>query len=259
MQKLFSNILAPIDPNKQSELAVSRAISLCNKFRCNLHIICIGDPVGAVPFLKHRYGEKLLTGLSLFITTQKGNAEQVIVEYAIQHYIDLVVMGSFQKPILGNLFGTLSINRLSWKVNQPVLTLKLKQTDEIRDIVLPVHGCLPIRKITLASYIANQFNAKIHLVGLSRRYEDQEIDETLYLSKAFQLLRDNTKLEIVCHTESNVNIADVTLKYAQNIQADLIIVNSGKELLLSGFVNRLFARFIFNESKIPVMTIAPVR
>src|SRR5690242_13418963 len=135
MQKLFSNILAPIDPNKQSELAVSKAIFLCNKFKCNLHIICIGEPVGAVPFLKQRYGEKLSSGLSLFITTHKGNAEQIIVEYAILHYIDLVVMGSFQKPILGNLFGTLSINRLSWKVNQPVLTLKLKEeANEINDI-----------------------------------------------------------------------------------------------------------------------------
>jgi hypothetical protein len=168
-------------------------------------------------------------------------------------------MGTFQKPILGNLFGTLSINRLSWKVNQPVLTVKLKQAgQEIRHIVIPVHGNLPIRKITLASYIANQFNAKIHLVGLSKHFEEG-IDETMYLSKAYQLLCDNTKLEIVCHREPDMNIADATLKYAQQVEADLIIVNSGKELLLSGFINRLFARFIFNESKIPVMTIAPTR
>jgi nucleotide-binding universal stress UspA family protein len=258
MQKLFSNILAPIDLSKQSELAINRAIYLCNKFKCNLHVVCVGEFERPASFLKSRYSAQLEPGLSLLISMHKGNIEQVIVEYAAQHYIDLVIMGSFQKAILGNLFGTLSINRLSWRVNRPVMTVKSRPLpEEIRHIVLPVHGSLPIRKITLASYIANRFNAKIHLVGLAKRFAEHGEEETLYLSKAYQLLRDNTNLEIVCHTESDMNIADATLKYAQRIEADLIIVNSGKELLLSGFINRLFARFIFNESKIPVMTIAP--
>jgi nucleotide-binding universal stress UspA family protein len=276
MQKLFSNILAPIDFGKQSELAVSRAIYLCNKFKCNLHVVCVGEfvlPVHSSPdeegneknsnrlklsFLKSRYTAQLDTGLSLIISMHKGNIEQIIVEYAIRHYIDLIIMGSFQKVVLGNLFGTLSINRLSWKVNRPVLTVKsIPLPEEIRNIVLPVHGSLPIRKITLASYIAKQFNATIHLVGLTKRFEESAEGETLYMSKAYQLLRDNTNLTIECHADTDNNIADATLKYAQKVQADLIIVNSGKELLLSGFINRLFARFIFNESKIPVMTIAP--
>ncbi|HVK48305.1 MAG TPA: universal stress protein, partial [Pseudobacter sp.] len=69
----------------------------------------------------------------------------------------------------------------------------------------------------------------------------------------------NTNLNIECHTIHGGNIADTTLQYATDINADLIVVNPGKEMLLSGFVNRLFARLLFNESRIPVMTVAPAR
>jgi hypothetical protein len=110
-----------------------------------------------------------------------------------------------------------------------------------------------------ASYLAKQFNSRIHLIAISNKHKKAEPDDTIYLYKAYQLLRDNTNLRIECHTVAGENLADSTLEYAQKVDADLIVVNPGKESLLPGFLNRFFTRFFFNEPGIPVMTISPFR
>jgi nucleotide-binding universal stress UspA family protein len=178
-------------------------------------------------------------------------------EYAIKNYIDVITVGR-SGHLPGSFFGSLSVNRLARRTQSAVLTLNDGLSlENVQNIVLPVSAHLPMRKIMLASYIARKYKAKIHLVGLSKRYPLTSVNDALYLYKTFQLLRENTNLEVEYHILHGDNIADKTLEYARGIDADLIVVNPGKELLLSGFINKLFTRFIFNESAIPVMTINP--
>jgi K+-sensing histidine kinase KdpD len=153
-----------------------------------------------------------------------------------------------------------NINRISKKTGCPVLTVKgTARLEAIKNIVLPVDAHLPLRKVMFASYLARHFNARIHLIALSEPGDEDNVENKVYLYKTYQLLRENTNLTVECHTVHGGNIADTTLEYARQINADLIVVNPGKEMLLSGFVNRLFARLLFNESRIPVMTVAPAR
>lgn len=281
MKKLFNNILVPVDFGKQSELAVRKALTIANQFQCDLHVLHVEtraivtadqnllqaltetaptDSEEKLKQLQNKYIGDLEHGLQWHTALRKGNREQQIAEYVLLHQIDLVIVGSPSRLFPASLFRQLNINRLSRKTGCPLLSVKTPATPEtIRNIVLPVDAHLPIRKIMFASYLAKHFNAKIHLIALSDPYPKARVEDKIYLYKTYQLLRDNTNLVIECHTIEGGNIAETTLEYARQIDADLIVVNPGKELLLSGFVNRLFARFIFNESRIPVMTIAPAR
>ena len=109
-----------------------------------------------------------------------------------------------------------------------------------------------------ASYLAKKYNSKIHLLSIAADERESEADRNQYLYKTYQLLRDNTNLSIECHTIRGHNIADSTLRFARKINADLIVVNPGKESRLSGFVNKLFDGSLFTESRIPVLTISKV-
>lgn len=279
MKKLFNNILVPVEFNRHSELALQKALSIANQFDCHLHVLHIEsqvipgektllpplveeDELSAMDKLqqwKEKYSTQLLPGLQFFIIEKKGKKEQMIVEYVKLHQIDLIVIGKPYQLFPGNVFASVNINRLSRKTECPVLTVKAKSAlEKVRIIVLPVDAHLPIRKIMFASYLARKFNARIHLIAVTASYPKQTIQEMAYLYKTYQLLKENTNLTIECHAVPGANIAETTLEYARQVNADLIVVNPGKELLLSGFMNRLFARFLFNESRIPVMTIAPV-
>jgi nucleotide-binding universal stress UspA family protein len=207
--------------------------------------------------IQERYGPQLEPGLPLRISQCRGDIEQKIGEYAIRNFIDVIVVGRSAYTLPGGLFGSLSINRLARRTQSAVLTVNDDRPalENVQNIVLPVMAHLPMRKIMLASYVARKFNAKIHLLGVTKRYPLTSVNDALYLYKTFQLLRDNTNLAVEYHILPGENIADKTLEYAERINADLIVVNPGKEMLLSGFINKVFARFIFNESMIPVMTI----
>lgn len=246
---------------------------MANYFQCSLHFLYTehtalvpvfgnpdenskGNTRAKLSAIEEKYGSLLEPGLPLRISACKGDTERNIAEYAIRNFIDVIVVGRSGYSLPGSLFGSLSINRLARRTKSAVLTVNEQPAlEKVQNIVLPVAAHLPMRKIMLASYVARKFNAKIHLIGLTKRYPLTAVNDALYLYKTFQLLRDNTNLDVEYHMLHGENIADMTLEFARDINADLIVVNPGKELLLSGFVNKLFARFIFNESPIPVMTI----
>ena len=281
MNKLFNNILVPVEFSKQTSQVVSKAVMIANQFKCDLHLVFVenGGMADADKHLVEVLTEGELTdydvkmqelkagflplledGLQLLTVMHKGSREQYIISYALQHAIDLIMVEKPRSILPMRFSRSFNINRISKKTGCPVLTVKgTAELEAIRNIVLPVDAHLPLRKVMFASYLAKHFNARIHLIALSEPGDEDDVEKKAYLYKTFQLLRENTNLNIECHTIHGGNIADTTLQYATEINADLIVVNPGKEMLLSGFVNRLFARLLFNESRIPVMTVAPAR
>lgn len=279
MNKLFNNILVPVEFSKQTNQVVSQAVMIANHFRCNLHLVYVENNAMAdadkhlvqaltegeladydveMMELKAMFQPQIEDGLQLITTMLKGSREQHVTSYALQHAIDLIIVEKPRSILPMRFARSFNINRISKKTGCPVLTVKgTAKLEAIRNIVLPVDAHLPLRKVMFASYLARHFNARIHLIALSESGEESNVENQVYLYKTYQLLRENTNLNVECHTVHGGNIADTTLEYARQINADLIVVNPGKEMLLSGFVNRLFARLLFNESRIPVMTVAP--
>lgn len=281
MKKLFNNILVPVEFSKQTSQVVGKAVMIANHFRCDVHLLFaenhdmasaekhlvqaftegeLADYEVKMQELRNEYLPMLEDGLQLLTVMRKGSKEQHITSYALQNQIDLIIVEKPYSLLPMRFARSFNINRISKKTGCPVLTVKgTAKLEAIRNIVLPVDAHLPLRKVMFASYLAKHFNAKIHLIALSDPGEAEDVESKVYLYKTYQLLRENTNLSIECHTVPGGNIADTTLEYARQIDADLIVVNPGKEMLLSGFVNRLFARLLFNESRIPVMTVAPAR
>ncbi|MBO9632824.1 MAG: universal stress protein [Chitinophagaceae bacterium] len=281
MKKLFNNILVPVEFSKQTNQVVSQAVMIANHFRCDLHLLFVenngmadaekdimqaltegelADYEVELMELKATFLPMMEDGLQLITSLRKGSREQFVASYALQNAIDLIIVEKPRSILPMRFSRSFNINRISKKTGCPVLTVKgTARLEAIRNIVLPVDAHLPLRKVMFASYLAKHFNARIHLIALSEPGEEDNVENKVYLYKTYQLLRENTNLTVECHTVHGGNIADTTLEYARQINADLIVVNPGKEMLLSGFINRLFARLLFNESRIPVMTVAPAR
>lgn len=277
MKKLFSNILVPVDVNAPSAFVIREAIELARSFECNVHLLFMLPQPGRrytlprtwfkneedinqrVLKLYSEYILHLSPPLRLHTAIEKGKQETCITNYAIKNHIDLVVLGKTHPFFSAGWFMHSGINRLSRKTGCPVLTLQSRANlDSIRNIVLPVSATfLPLRKLMFATYLARKYNSRLHLVTLSGNHAEPGGSNNAYLLKAYRLIRDNTEVPVECKTLPGENIATTTLQYAKDVKADLIVINPGKESLLSGFINRIFSRFLFNESRIPVMTVAP--
>ncbi|MBC7830060.1 MAG: universal stress protein [Chitinophagaceae bacterium] len=279
MNKLFNNILVPVDFSDVSELAIEKAIDIANHFKCNIHLVVadtnsIGkrtrqfnksingiaaDAEAMLYRLQNKFTFRLHPGLSIQSSLRKGTGNRAVIEYTLRHNIDLIIIGRSTgviKKLMGSSYDIVEITK---HIECPVLTVRMNTSNnQWMNIVLPVCSMLPVRKIMFACYLARKYNSKIHLLSIAGDEIETDIERNQYLYKAYQLLRDNTNLVIECHTIRGHNIAESTLRFAQKINADLIVVNTGQESRLSGFVNKIFDGSLFSESKIPVMSISAV-
>ena len=271
MYRLFNNILIPVDLRRDTLPMVEKALIIATRFDSNVHLLYVMKksiwPLQNFPKqiahkkkqlneLKEKYSPSIAKGFLLHTQVTEGDLENSVADYAAISHIDLILAQKRTSFIPGFPAG-LNINRLASKTNAAVLSLLPTPSFRgIKNIVLPVSGYLPLRRIMLATYLAKNFHSAIHLIGLTGSAVLTDAKCHAYLEKAYQLLRENTNLPIKCKTIIGENIADTTLEYAKRVEASLILVNQGSESLMSGPSNPMFAKFLFNQTSIPVITVA---
>jgi len=275
MQKLFNNILVPVTAGNANH-SIEKSIEFANQLQCHVHLVGV-DSTPVIPLLKttwvrrqtrarktaeqkdrlssleNKYGNELEKGLRLSTHATNGNAEEALATFISLHEIDLVLIDGERNgfPFLKN---SINASRLAARINCPVLYLQSHPAlNDLKIIVMPVGRSLPINKIRVAAYLAKLYCASIHLV--TREKNGLMYEELAYMQKALQVLKDNTDLPVKCKTLSGESLGDIALQYAHEVHAGLILINPGQESFLPGMINRIFSRFVFNESKIPVMMV----
>ena len=208
MNKLFNNILVPVDFSDASELAIEKAIDIANHFKCNIHLVfahanpgvkksrhfvkgITGSSIDAqtrLYQLQNRFTYQLHPGLSFQSCFRKGNRSRGIVDYALTHHIDLVILGRATGMLRGLVNGRYNISEITNRIDCPVLTVRKDNSDDRwMNIVLPVCSMLPVRKMMFASYLARKYNSRIHLVSIADDKNETSEDSNQYLSRAYQL------------------------------------------------------------------------
>ena len=258
MKKLFNRILLPVNMDRSAPLIVEKAISMANEFRCDVHLLY--NHVNAhtekkINDLLEKCRQRMGDGLYISGCLAKGAWFPSIKQYIITHRIDLVVI----PRRTGNFFNYIDMNRLARETGCPVLSVT-QNTDisQLKNIVVPINDFLPVRKLTAATYIARRFNAIIHLMGYNKNFRENEPGDSSWVSRAYQLLKDNTRLRIHRSPVYYGNgIAGNTLTYARQVEADLIVVNPGKESIYRGWPDRFFETIFYKKSHhIPVLIVA---
>jgi hypothetical protein len=75
------------------------------------------------------------------------------------------------------------------------------------------------------------------------------------MRRSYRLLRENTDLPVECRAFPGKSLADAAWSYAKSVKADLILIKSGRESHLSGPLHAFSHRYLFNASRIPVLTV----
>lgn len=280
MHKLFTKILVPVNFNRNTGLAVDKAIQLANYFDCDIHLIYVQTPAATIPFLfngffsgslinppnkkcadllkelEDRSKEKLLDGLLITSAIVMGSWQSVLKQTIIAEHIDLVIIPKTRIKFGNALIQQIDLNKLSQQTQCPVLTVTRSfNINHLQNIVVPINDSLPVRKLSIATYMCRMACGSIHLMGSGGNSYGSREDRRC-LIKAYQLLSDYGHIKIYCSLPENYNNPATTLAYARNVKADMIVVNTGKESLLKGWWNRLRGKYLYNESDIPVLTIA---
>ena len=275
-----NKILVPIGFSEQSILALGQAFNLAKiknsdvvllsvvKEQSIMQSLFVDDLTDQLKLkvkqklneLAKQYGDKF--GVSVDTMVSKGKIYEQINEVSDLISADLIVMGTNGSQ--GNKSKLIGSNaekvvRLS---KCPVITIKGKDNRiGCENIILPLDLERQTKeKVTYALEYARYWNATIRVVSVVLR-DNQEVREKL--KKNINQVHDFiVKAGVKCSAElieggKKITLGNFVFQYEKKFDADLImIMTKQEELSLSNNISDT-ARYIINNSEIPVMSIRP--
>jgi nucleotide-binding universal stress UspA family protein len=275
-----SKILVPIGFSEQSMVALSQAFNLAKIKKSDIVLLSVIKEQSIMQSLfsddrsdelKAKVKEKLDSiaqeysknyGIDVDTMVSKGKIYEQINEVAEIISADLIVMGTNgsqgrSSKVIGS--NAEKVVRLS---KCPVITIKGKyHMQGCENIILPIDLQRETKqKVTYALEYARYWNATIRVVSVALR-DSQEVREKL--TKNINQVKDfinqagvRCTAELV-EGEKKQTLGDFVFEYEKRFDADLIIIMTKKEeLSLSNNISDT-ARYIINNSDIPVMSIRP--
>lgn len=207
------------------------------------------------------------TGIEVRPVIQKGKAHEEILKAADSYNANMIAISTHTHPeddyTQKNTLGT-TTSRVVRESKIPVITFNnnvfIKQ---VRKILLPLDLTVDTKqKVTNAIDLALRFKASISIVSVffSTRVKDikMELQQQLDQVKSF-VEEDGIECTAELLETSGGAKSPVTsvLKYANSVEADLIMIMTQKETKLVQFFMGSSAQTIIRLSNVPVMSIIP--
>lgn len=281
MEEGFKRILVLMDFSRASFQATEEAAMIATKFNSELHLLHVSSRSGLSWLLgpqayffhlaentrKENQNRKAILDkikidlekrfeLTIECHVTQGKLCETVNKYVDTLRIDLVVLGAKKENWFKEFLFESRAKDIIRSVNSEVLCVYPESnSNKLKKIVLPIGKYIPKRKIKLAYELAKKFTANVHLISLTRNGRTLSNEDTKILMASYQYLKDITNIPIACKTVAGNNLAQATIQYAEDIGADLILVNAGAESLFNGSVLRRWGGNIVNHSSIPVLSV----
>lgn len=203
--------------------------------------------------IRKEYGIKVTSQVSL------GHVTSEIVHVANEDKAGLIVMGTHGGDSQSSVILGSNAYRVLTKAHCPVMTVRAN-TSAIgyKNIVLPIDSTPHTRqKVVPTIHFAEKFGAKIHILGLLGKGEDNYKHNLGIIVNQIEKLVAKSKLTCAVTIAKADDSSSKIIKYATKNKADLISIMSDQHGGIPSLLGS-FAHHIVNDSKIPVLTFKPV-
>lgn len=277
MKKELKNILVPVDFNEPSIKAVKYAYNLALELKADIILLHVMQTSGLISdfFSKGDYLIKMtdqakdkLSGIAnsvikdgkINISTkvERGKPYEVILKAAEENFARMIILGeNHQGEGASQELGS-TVYHVTLKSPVPVLTFKGDIDKMNNRIVVPLDLTSQMRKQLFSALVYGlNYKAKVYLVSAligGIKIRDSRIFKKLKQAK--QTLIDNgvDATSRLFPRTSEPPFKQV-LKYAQEIDAGMILVMTHKEGYTYDNYIGAFAHHIINEAKVPVLSL----
>lgn len=275
-----NNILVPTDFSEVANNALGHALKIADVYNNEITLINIQDEGGIfglfgnhdkIELIKEAVNSRMdkvieeakskYPNVKINKRIETGKIYKVITDLAEEENFDSIVMGTNGASGLQQIIGS-NASRVINYAKVPVVVVKEQPIGQsgYQKIVLPIDLSRESRqKVTWAIHLAKKFNSTIHVI-----YENTTNDEFrnrifAAVNQTQDILERNNANYIVRGLDQEKypdSFAEDTLAYANEIEADLIMIMSQQEKGFSEFLLGSYAQQIVNHSgKVPVMCI----
>lgn len=277
----FNRILIPVDFTVNTEVAVKKAIELCEGPGMAIHLLHVTGPVPTSPFGYYRYLiknssndspqpspgiiEKLERWLAhikeersdidlSYGVIQGSSVERAIIKTAKNIAANLVIIGKNSQHSLFPLLNTVVSGRIAKRTGLPVLTVKPGAlSNSVRTVVVPVGPTFPANKIAVINSLGNKFRIHIRLLILVQKGDDPDSLQASLLNVCRGLKNrsfNNTSYDVLKAGNKGWDI----LHYCEKVDADLLIVQDSEARV--GWLNKHISDQLPVSSKTQILAVS---
>ena len=277
-----SKILVPIGFSSESIIALNQACNLAIIKKSKIFLITVIEEQSIIDsifnnsennIVEEKVHEKLSSiateymkkyNLEIETLVTKGKVYKKINELSETISADLIVMGTNGSPngALRKFIGSNSerVVRLS---KCPVITIKGKQhRDGCKNIILPLDLAKETKeKVKYALEYARYWDSTIRIISV---FLGDDLEDKHKLTKNLDQVESFVKnANVKCTAElfrgtKKQSFGEIVLKNAVKYSGDLIMIMTKKEELSLSENISVTARYVINNSEIPVMSIRPI-
>ncbi len=193
---------------------------------------------------------------------RKGKVYREICDVAEELNAFLIVVGTHGLSGFEEFWSGSNANRIVSASDIPVITIRggVDKSRNLDRIVLPLNSTKVTReKIPITAELAKYFNSEIHILGLqTSSHEDIRFRIKAYVAQAEDFFREHGIKYKSVFIDSD-QITDDTLKYAKEIDANLISIMTEQETTTANLWLGPYAAQMVNHSPIPVLSVTPKR
>lgn len=188
----------------------------------------------------------------------QGKVSSAISELAKKEVAPLIVIGTngasgFEKFVIGS-----QAARIVQDAPCPVLTMRQGYDfhKQLERIVVPLRVNTKSRqKVPPAATMARIFGSEVYILGL-RDLKEEEASLRTYIGQSIDYLeREGVPYHFEIRPYSTYS--DTVLAYADGLHADLVVINTEQDAIISQFFLGTNAQQIVHKSQIPVLCIHP--
>lgn len=280
MYREFLRILVPMDLSPTSIIAYKHAAFLAKHLKSEVHLLHVKETttvnnlirnvfvkendnaVKDVNVISAKFDEYLAElnamGVKAYKKMLEGTVYVQTLNYAKEMNASLICVGTHGSKGVENFIGGSNTFRIVNSAKCPVLSLHDHSGSKgIKDIILPLDSSRDTReKVDDAIYIAKKFGSTIHVVGVSTSSDEMVLNRLKIITRQ---VCDYINEDKIAYTEgfmTGKNLASVTLEYAKQKDADLIIIMTEQESS-SGFLAGPYSQQMINQSNIPILSVRP--
>ena len=269
-------IIVAVDFSKNSEHALEYAVVIANIVHADIILVWVDKPESDESIYSNevtevrqeakkrmedwvaKYQPKLKHGKISF-KLRKGKVYKEVANMAKYHDAYLVMTGAHGVSGFEAFWIGSNANKIVTNTECPVITIRdsFNVKKGIRKVVMPIDNSPSTRqKVPFAMEFSKCFCSEIHVLELlSSNLKTVQAMVKGYTAQVSKYLTEN-EVKHVVHSVKAENNTTATIKYAEEIGADLIIIMTEQEGS-GNFILGPYAQQMVNNSPIPVMSVHP--
>ena len=266
-------IIVGTDFSKGSYVALELAVDIANRMKADIHLVWIcrekmlytDDQNNYVRNLASQKMDDLCEKWQPKLTDSKitpfivqGKVAPVIASMAQKVDATMIVIGTngasgFEKYWMGS-----TAVRIVQEATCPVLSIRegFNFHKNLERILVPLNMTTNSRqKLPVAVKMAKAFGATIHVLG---QYKNSTQAQTIaiYMKQA-ETFMQKQNVPYISETMQSKSLADDMLAYADTISADLIVISTEQDQVLSSLFIGTTAQQLVHHSLIPILSVHP--